>query len=149
MDWDLKVYRISWPDLLIASLAHARTNASRTNWKIQIPRGDGHWKLNLKDQIKQIEGKVEAAYQAMLAWAGDCHFKNIRMETIWKLISACIIPIITHAGETRKPTKEEKKKLNQLLNHIIRRILMVPESTPEKHHIEKSGTDLHCDTTHS
>ena len=67
-------------------------------------------KLNLKDQLKQIEGKVEAAYQAMLVIAGDRHFKNIHMETFWKLVSACIIPIITYAGETRKPTKEENKK---------------------------------------
>ena len=52
------------------------------------------------------------------------------METFWKLVSACIIPIISFAGETRKPTKEENKKLNQLLDRIIRRILMVPESTP-------------------
>ena len=42
-------------------------------------------KLNLKDQLKQIEGKVEAAYQAMLVIAGDRHFKNIHMETFWKL----------------------------------------------------------------
>ena len=89
-------------------------------------------KLNLKDQLKQIEGKVEAAYQAMLVIAGDCHFKNIHMETFWKLVSACIIPIITYAGETRKPNKEENKKLNQLLDRIIRRILMVPESTPRE-----------------
>ena len=67
-------------------------------------------KLNLKDHIKQIEGKVEAAYQAMLAIAGDRHFKNIHMETIWKLMSSCIIPIITYAGETRKPTRKKTKK---------------------------------------
>ena len=100
-------------------------------------------KLNLKDQVKQIEGKVEAAYQAMLVIAGDCHFKNIHMETFWKLVSACIIPIITYAGETRKPTKEENKKLNQLLDRIIRRILMVPESTPrEALYIESGLLDI-------
>ena len=100
-------------------------------------------KLNLKDQLKQIEGKVEAAYQAMLVIAGDCHFKNIHMETFWKLVSACIIPIITYAGETRKPIKEENKKLNQLLDRIIRRILMVPESTPrEALYIESGLLDI-------
>ena len=100
-------------------------------------------KLNLKDQLKQIEGKVEAAYQAMLVIAGDCHFKNIHMETFWKLVSACIIPIITYAGETRKPNKEENKKLNQLLDRIIRRILMVPESTPrEALYIESGLLDI-------
>ena len=38
-------------------------------------------KLNLKDQLKQIEGKVKAANQAMLVIAGDRQFKNIHMET--------------------------------------------------------------------
>ena len=100
-------------------------------------------KLNLKDQLKQIEGKVEAAYQARLVIAGDCHFKNIDMKTFWKLVSACIIPIITYAGETRKPTKEENEKLNQLLDRIIRRILMVPESTPrEALYIESGLLDI-------
>ena len=46
----------------------------------------------------------------MLVIAGDRHFKNIHMETFWKLVSACIIPIIIYAGETWKPTKEENKK---------------------------------------
>ena len=53
---------------------------------------------------------MEATYQAMLVIAGDRHFENIHMETFWKLVLACIIPIITYAGETRKPTKEENKK---------------------------------------
>ena len=100
-------------------------------------------KLNLKDQIKQIEGKVEAAYQAMLAIAGDCHFKNIHMEMVWKRMSTCITLIITHAGETRNPTKEESKKLNQLLDPIIKRILMVPESIPrEALYIESGLLDI-------
>ena len=100
-------------------------------------------KLNLKDQLKQIEGKVEATYQAMLVIAGDRHFKNIHMETFWKLVPDCIIPIITYAGETRKPTKEENKKLNQLLDRIIRRILMIPESTPrEALYIESGLLDI-------
>ena len=37
-------------------------------------------KLNLKDQLKQIEGKVGAAYQAMLAITGDRHIKT----STWK-----------------------------------------------------------------
>ena len=75
----------------------------------------------------------------MLVIAGDCHFKNIHMETFWKLESACIIPIITYASETRKPTKEENKKLNQLLDRIIRRILIVPESPPREALYIESG----------
>ena len=69
-------------------------------------------KTNLKDQIAQLERKLEAAYQTILAIASDRHFRNTQMETIWKLVTTCLIPIITYGGETRKPTKTEKKKLN-------------------------------------
>ena len=86
-------------------------------------------KTNLKDQIAQPERKLEAAYQTILAIAGDCHFRNTQMETIWKLVTTCLIPIITYGGETRKPTKIEKKKLNQMLDSIIKIILIVRTST--------------------
>ena len=89
-------------------------------------------KTNLKDQIGQLERKLEAAYQTILAIAGDRHFRNTRMETIWKLVTTCLIPIITYEGQTRKPTKAEKKKLKQMLDSIIKRILMVPTSTPRE-----------------
>ena len=36
-------------------------------------------KMNLGDQIKTIEGKVEAAYQTLLAIAEDREFKKIKM----------------------------------------------------------------------
>ena len=66
-------------------------------------------KGNLTDQIKEIRGKAEAAYQTMLCIAGNKHFHNIQMELIWKMVQVCIIPIITYAGETRNPTKKETK----------------------------------------
>ena len=55
-------------------------------------------KTNLKDQIAQIEIKLEAAYQRVLAIAGDRHFKDTKMEAIWKLVTTCLIPIITYVG---------------------------------------------------
>ena len=88
--------------------------------------------LNLKDQIKNIEQKVEAAYQTMVAIAEDQNFKNIKMECIWKLVKTCIEPIITYASETWEPNKGELKKLNQILDKIIKRILMTPEATPRE-----------------
>ena len=39
-------------------------------------------KTNLKDQIAQLERKLDAAYQTILAIAGDRHFRNTQMETI-------------------------------------------------------------------
>ena len=89
-------------------------------------------KMNLKDQITQTESKVEAAYQAITAIAGDRHYKNIQMSTVWKLVCSCLTPIITYAGETRNPSKAENKKFNQILDNILKRILMVPTSTPRE-----------------
>ena len=67
-------------------------------------------KMNLKDQIKSIEGKVEAAYQTLITIAEDDEFRKIKMECIWKLVETCIIPIITYACETWEPNKQEMKK---------------------------------------
>ena len=89
-------------------------------------------KGNLSDQIKELRGKVEAAYQTMLAIAGNKHFQNIEMKTIWKMLETCIIPILTYAGETRNPTKKENKEINSILDTIIKRILMVPRTTPRE-----------------
>ena len=88
--------------------------------------------MNLKDQIKSIASKVEAAYQTLIAIAEDQNFKNIKMECVWKLVDTCIIPIITYASETWEPNKGEMKKLNQILDKILKRILMTPAATPRE-----------------
>ena len=70
--------------------------------------------FNIKDDITThincTKGKVEAAYQTILTVMGDQHFQNIEMEIPWKLINSCIIPIITYAGETWHPKKQEEKR---------------------------------------
>ena len=91
--------------------------------------------MNLKDHIKNIGGKVEAAYQTIIAIAEDQNFKNIKMSCIWKLVKTCIIPIITYGSETWEPLKSEMKKLNQTLDKILKRILMTPEATPREAYI--------------
>merc|ERR1712079_686393 len=62
--------------------------------------------MNLKDHIKQLEGKVESSYQTLLAVAEDREFKGIQLQCIWKLINTCIIPIITYGSETWEPNKQ-------------------------------------------
>ena len=89
-------------------------------------------RMNLKDQITQIERKTEAAYQTLIAVAEDREFRGIKMEAIWRLVSTCITPIITYASETWEPTKHEMKRLSQTLDKIIKRILMTPEATPRE-----------------
>ncbi len=89
-------------------------------------------KGNIKDHTKNIKGKAEAAYQTIMLLAGDTNFKNIEMETIWKLVETCILPIILYASETWNNTKEQTKELNQILDNIIKRILQTPTTTPRE-----------------
>ena len=89
-------------------------------------------KNNLEEQIKGIRGKVEVAYQTILAIATDQTLINLEMETIWKNIETCIIPIITYSGEVWNPTKTEWKEINRILEALIKRVLMVPISTPRE-----------------
>ena len=100
-------------------------------------------KMNMSNQITSIVGKVEAAYQTLLAVAEDREFKMIRMETIWTLVQTCIVPLITYASETWHLNKQETKKLNQILDKVMRRILMTPDSTPrESLYIETGLLDI-------
>ena len=54
------------------------------------------------------------------------------METIWKLVETCIIPIITYGGEIRDLSKKENDAYNRILDNILKRILMTPTTTPRE-----------------
>ena len=87
-------------------------------------------KGNLEDHIKMLEGNVEAAYQTILHIAKDKNFKGLKMAIIWKLVETCIIPIITYGAESRTTTPHKSQKIQTIMNNIIKRILQVPQSTP-------------------
>ena len=89
-------------------------------------------KNNMKDHIQALKGKVEAAYQTILAITGNRAFADIEMKTIWELIECTIIPIITYGCEVWNPRKHETKSLNSLMDNILRRVLMTPQSTPRE-----------------
>lgn len=85
-----------------------------------------------EDQITNIKGKTEAAYQTILHILHDKTFANIQMQTAWKLIETCIIPIITYGTEAWKNNSKSVNKLNKILDDILKRILNVPLSTPRE-----------------
>ena len=89
-------------------------------------------KNNINDHIKEIERKTEAALQSALYIAGDDNYRGIEMETIWTLIESCIIPIITYGSETWDINQNQTKRLNRILDNIIKRILNLPQSTPRE-----------------
>ena len=96
-----------------------------------------------KNQMDEARRKAEGALQTILLVAGDPTLKGIQMGIIWKLVETCITPIITYASETWENNKEENKRANRILDGILKRILMVPTSTPrEALHIETGLTDI-------
>ena len=84
-------------------------------------------------------GEVEAAYQTILHIAKDKNFKGLKMAIIWKLVEACIIQIITYGAESRTTTQKESQKIQTIRNNIIKRILQVPQSTPNDAITIKAG----------
>ena len=89
-------------------------------------------KNNNTDQILSAKGKAEAAFQTILSMMGNKNFRKIEMEVAWKLIKSTIIPIITYAGESMILNEKEKNELNKILDNIIKRLLMIPQSTPRE-----------------
>ena len=105
-------------------------------------------KKTTKNQIDEAKRKAEGALQTILTIAGDPILRGIQMETIWKLIDTCIIPIITYDSELWNPNKKETKQIDQVLDNIIKRILMVPTSTPrEATYIETGLKDMESNRT--
>ena len=97
-------------------------------------------KNNMTEQIKEITGKTEAAFQTILHLARDKNFKGIGMEVILKLVEICIEPIILYSAETWQLNKKETKELNRILENIIKRILLTPTTTPREVIYMETGT---------
>ena len=87
-------------------------------------------KNNLEDHIKALTGKLENAHQTLLVIAGNKNFSNIEMQTIWELTQSCIASTIAYSSEIWNPGKTEQVKINRIMDNIIKRILMAPQSTP-------------------
>ena len=99
--------------------------------------------MNLQDHIKTVKGKVEAAYQTIMAITEDSNLKGIQMKSAWNLINACILPIITYGLEAIPLKRKEVEELNKIWLNIIKRILMTPQSTPtEAIYMETGLTDI-------
>ena len=100
-------------------------------------------KNNMKDHIKALKSKVEAAYQTILAITGNRDLADIEMESIWALVECTIIPIITYACETWNLNSGEEKEINSIMDNVIKRILMMPQkgTTRESLYIETGLLD--------
>jgi hypothetical protein len=84
------------------------------------------------EHLKDLRRKTEAAYNTITAIAGNIDFKHMELQAIWKFMESCIIPIATYGGEGLKMKRNETKDRQRILDGIIKRILMVPISTPRE-----------------
>ena len=74
------------------------------------------------------EGFVKTELSTIQFLTENSTFNQIEMETIWTIIQACILPIITYSGEAWKKTKKNYEEANKILDNILKRILKVPRS---------------------
>jgi hypothetical protein len=89
-------------------------------------------KNNADHHIEETKGKSEAAFQTSQMIAGNSNFNGIEMEAFWEMIETCVIPIITYSGTTWNLNKKQTKDINQILDTILKRTLMVPPTTPRE-----------------
>ncbi len=96
-------------------------------------------KPNHQNHIEAIKGKVNGAYNNIIMWTGNKEFKGIRMKAIWKLVEACIIPIMTYGTEAAQHTKQEMETMQQIFNNLLKKILDLPQSTPNSALLKETG----------
>ena len=87
-------------------------------------------KNNMDEHLKETKKKVEAAYNTAMAIAGSTDLKNVELKVIWEMIEICILPIITYGWEATTPRKSDEKQLKQMMDNIIKRVLITPPGTP-------------------
>ena len=96
-------------------------------------------KGDLTAHIKEIEGKVIAATQRILTETGNKEFKGMKMQAIWQLTDAVIIPIITYGAESWDATKKEIEEIQKILNNCLKTILCLPQGTPTQILLAETG----------
>ena len=70
---------------------------------------------------------------------GNDEFRHIEMTYIWKLVQACLMPIMTYGAQTWVPTQTEMKQAQKNMDNVIKRIIRAPITTPSEIVIAETG----------
>ena len=96
-------------------------------------------KGTLADHITEIEKEVKGATASIIAETGNSEFKGIKMQAVWQMVDAVIIPITTYACEGWTINKEEKNKLQSIFNDSLKTLLHLPKGTPTTILLNETG----------
>ena len=70
---------------------------------------------------------------------GNKEFNGIKMQAIWQLIEASIIPMLTYTSESWNPTKKELDEIQTIFNKVLVEVIRVPDSTPTTILLHETG----------
>ena len=96
-------------------------------------------KNNSEAHIEAIETKIHAATQNIITETGNKEFRGLKMQGIWQLFDATIVPIMTYRSEGWNLSKKEENELQTIHNRAIKTILALPQGTPTNSLLTETG----------
>ena len=87
-------------------------------------------KNNTEAHIEAIETKIHAATQNIITETGNKEFKGLKMQAIWQLFDATIVPTMTYGSEGWNLNKKEENQLQTIHNRAIKTILALHKEPP-------------------
>ena len=71
-------------------------------------------KNNTEAHIEAVETMIHAATQNIITETRNKEFKGLKMQTIWQLFDATIVPIMTYGSEVWNLCKKEENQLQTI-----------------------------------
>ena len=96
-------------------------------------------KNNLEAHIEATETKIQAVTQNIITETGNKEFKGMKMQAIWQLFDATVIPIMTYGSESWNLTRREENHLQTIHNKALKTILALPQGTPTNILLAETG----------
>ena len=77
-------------------------------------------KGNMEAHIKAIEGKIHAATHNIITEMGNKEFKGMKMQAIWQIAEATIIPVVTYGAVGCALTQNEQQ-IHSVFNKSLKK----------------------------
>ena len=94
---------------------------------------------SIHDHIVYKKQINEIILQTCLAAASDQILNRIKVKSLVKLHTQCLVPSLSYGCEPWTPTAIEIEELEQIQLNVLRRILKIPKSTPRMAILAETG----------